>query len=240
MSSSSSSLQLLDSIIEELKFAVTVEEVVPAPPKVEENATIPKEKSKGKKEKEKVKDVPKSKDSPTEDAPLSLNSIDLRVGVIRNVSKHATADKLYCEEIDVGEEAPRAIASGLVPYYTLEQMQGKRLIVICNLKPKSLVGFKSNGMVLCASKTNEDGSHSVEFVEPPLEAKPGDRIVGEGIGNNIEPLSASKCDKSKAFEIIAADLNVDELGVPNWKGHRLVTIAGSPCTVPTIRNAPLR
>lgn len=79
--------------------------------------------------------------------PLSINSIDLRVGIIRTVKRHDTAEKLYVEEIDVGEETYRPIASGLVPYYTLEQMQGRRLIVVCNLKPRNLVGFKSHGIV---------------------------------------------------------------------------------------------
>lgn len=79
---------------------------------------------------------------------LSINSIDLRVGIIRSVKRHDTAEKLYVEEIDVGEETYRPIASGLVPYYTLEQMQGRRLIVVCNLKPRNLVGFKSHGMFI--------------------------------------------------------------------------------------------
>ena len=43
-------------------------------------------------------------------------------------------NRLYCEEIDVGEEAPRNIASGLVPHYSLEEMKGRRVIVMCNLK----------------------------------------------------------------------------------------------------------
>ena len=51
-------------------------------------------------------------------------------------------DKLYCEEIDVGEEVPRQIASGLAKHYTLEQMQDRAVIVVANLKPRTLVGFK--------------------------------------------------------------------------------------------------
>ena len=221
-----SAIQLLDNIIEELRVAVAIPETTLPEEKPEEihsqlkNVNKAKEKS-SKKDKNKDKNAADAKENDTSqektkdssggnaNAELTLNSIDLRVGVILNVSKHPTADKLYCEEIDVGEEKPRAIASGLVPYYTLEQMQGRRLIVICNLKPKSLVGFKSNGMVLCASQTNADGTHSVEFVDPPTDAQPGDRIIGEGIA--IEPpLTASKCDKTKAFEVISAHLNVDE------------------------------
>ena len=90
--------------------------------------------------------APRTKAAP---APVSdvidINSMDFRVGVITSVKKHDTAEKLYTEEIDVGEAEPRQIASGLVPYYTLEEMQGRRLIAVCNLKPRNLVGFKSHG-----------------------------------------------------------------------------------------------
>lgn len=116
-----------------------------------------------------------------EKAPVTLNSIDFRVGIIRSVKKHESAEKLYCEEIDVGEDQPRAIASGLVPYYSLEEMQDRKIVVICNLKPRNLVGFKSHGMVLCASKTLENGETKVEFVDPPANSSPGDRIIAEGV-----------------------------------------------------------
>jgi len=94
----------------------------------------------------KSKSDPVTNSNNNDNEPLSINSIDLRVGIIRTVKRHDTAEKLYVEEIDVGEETYRPIASGLVPYYTLEQMQGRRLIVVCNLKPRNLVGFKSHGM----------------------------------------------------------------------------------------------
>lgn len=221
-------LELLDNLIAELELAIGKEE--PAP------AAAPAKKEGAKKEKGEKK--PAAAPAAKVDEELTVNSIDLRVGIIRKVSKHATAEKLYCEEIDIGEDAPREIASGLVPYYTLEQMQDRKLIVVCNLKPRNLVGFKSNGMVLCASKTNADGSTSVEFVDPPAASQPGDRIVGQGLTG--EPLTATKCDKLKAFELIAADLKVDEHGVAHWKGHRLTTLAGDIVTAPTLRDAHLK
>lgn len=141
--------------------------------------------------------------------------------------------------IDIGEAEPRAIASGLVPYYTLEEMTGRRLIVVANLKPRNLVGFKSNGMVLCASATSADGSTKVEFVDPPANAKPGDRIVGDSL-ELLPAMSASQCDKKKAFDVVAADLKVDVNGMANWKGMKLV-VAGTTdgCSAPTIRDAPI-
>ena len=65
----------------------------------------------------------------------------------------------------------REIASGLVYHYPVEEMQNRRVVVLCNLKARNLVGFKSHGMVMCAAKTQEDGTELVRFVEPPVDAK---------------------------------------------------------------------
>jgi len=64
------------------------------------------------------------------------------------VWNHPSAERLFCEEIDVGEGAPRQIASGLREHFTLEQMQGRRVVVVTNLKPAKLVGFESNGELI--------------------------------------------------------------------------------------------
>ena len=102
---------------------------------------------------------------------------------------------------------------------------------ISNLKPRNLVGFKSHGMVLCASEGDR-----VEFVDPPLNAKPGDRISGLGLQG--EPLSASQCDKQKAFDIVAKDLKVDQDGVLVWKDTKVVVASdSSECKAPTLRSA---
>jgi methionyl-tRNA synthetase len=54
---------------------------------------------------------------------VSVAKLDIRVGLIRKAEKHPDADSLYVEEIDVGEEAPRTVVSGLVKYIPLEEMQ---------------------------------------------------------------------------------------------------------------------
>jgi aminoacyl tRNA synthase complex-interacting multifunctional protein 1 len=60
--------------------------------------------------------------------------LEFKVGLITKVWVHPDADKLYCEEIDVGETEPRLIASGLRKHYSLEEMLGSRVIVVANLK----------------------------------------------------------------------------------------------------------
>jgi aminoacyl tRNA synthase complex-interacting multifunctional protein 1 len=82
--------------------------------------------------------------APAEDE-LDPTKLDIRVGIIVKAWEHPEAEKLFCEEIDVGEEKPRLIASGLRPFYSLAEMQGRRVLVLANLKARALVGFKSEG-----------------------------------------------------------------------------------------------
>ncbi len=98
----------------------------------------------------KAKEAAKSKANKNAPDQPDFTKIDIRVGQINKVWLHPEADKLYCEEIDVGEDAPREIASGLREHYTLEQMEGRKVLVVCNLKAAKIVGFTSNGMVLAA------------------------------------------------------------------------------------------
>ena len=73
---------------------------------------------------------------PNLDQP-DICKLEFKVGQITKVWVHPDADKLYCEEIDCGEESPRQIASGLRPHYSLEEMQCRRLLVVSNLKVRN-------------------------------------------------------------------------------------------------------
>ena len=79
-----------------------------------------------------------------------LDKVELKVGQILTVEKVPKAKKLYKLSVDVGEKTPRTIVSGLVPYYTEEELQGKQVVVVTNLKPAKLCGIESNGMLLAA------------------------------------------------------------------------------------------
>ena len=159
--------------------------------------------------------------------------LEFKVGVITKVWEHPDADKLYCEEIDCGEGEPRQIASGLRPYYTLEQMMGQRLLVVSNLKPKNLVGFKSFGMVLCASTDDK-----VEFIEPPEGAELGEVVTFEGLPAPI-PMSGSQVEKKKVFQNAMEGMKTDDSCVATWDGHAFMTSAG-PCKSKTVAGAPMR
>ena len=81
--------------------------------------------------------------------------LDLRVAKIEKIERHPKADKLYIINLEIGEgvsgvREERTIVSGLVPFYTEEELLGKRIIVAYNLKPAKLRGIESKGMLLAA------------------------------------------------------------------------------------------
>lgn len=64
------------------------------------------------------------------------------------MGRHPNADSLYVEEIDLGEPSgPRQVVSGLVKFVPEERMAGRRVLVVCNLKPAKMRDVMSYGMV---------------------------------------------------------------------------------------------
>ncbi|GLI65759.1 hypothetical protein VaNZ11_009374, partial [Volvox africanus] len=129
----------------------------------------------------------------------AIHALDIRVGRIVSCEQHPDAESLYVEKIDVGELEPRTIVSGLVKYVPLEAMQGRLVVVICNLKPRNMRGIKSFGMLLAAS----DEPHVVvEPLVPPPGARPGERVwFGE---DSQQPAAADPkvVDKKKYWEAV--------------------------------------
>lgn len=122
-----------------------------------------------KKEKEKVENAITLQQIGIED----FAKIELKVGTVLECKKVEKADKLLCSQIDVGEEKPRTIVSGIAKYYTPEDMVGRQVIVVTNLKPAKLRGIESQGMVLCAEDENGD----LALITPCKSVKSGS-IVG--------------------------------------------------------------
>lgn len=97
------------------------------------------------------------KDEKQEEKPqISIDDfakLDLRTAEVLSVEKIEGADKLYKLEVDMGGEK-RQIVSGLAKHYKVDELVGKNVIVIANLKPVKLRGVESCGMILAASDDN--------------------------------------------------------------------------------------
>ncbi len=118
--------------------------------------------------------APPAEPAPAEAEPIGVETfgqIQLKVGVIQACEPVKKSDRLLVSQIDLGEAKPRQIVSGVAPFYTPEQMVGKRVIVVSNLKPVKLRGTLSEGMVLAA-----DHGEQVTLLEAPEGVPPGSRV----------------------------------------------------------------
>lgn len=81
-----------------------------------------------------------------------FQKLDLRVGTIIAAEQHPDADKLLRFDVDLGEEKPRQIISGIAEFFNPAELAGKKVVVVANLPPRKLRGLVSHGMILTAEK----------------------------------------------------------------------------------------
>jgi methionyl-tRNA synthetase len=98
--------------------------------------------------------------------------VDLRVAVIKEAEKVEKSKKLLRLIVDAGEAEPRQILAGISEHYAPEDLIGRRVVIVANLKPRKLMGLESQGMVLAASDDNGLSILGVDKdVEPGSSAK---------------------------------------------------------------------
>ncbi len=154
------------------------------------------------------------------------DKILLKVGLIKSVTKHPSADLLYVEEIDCGEENPRTIVSGLVKYYSPEQLIGKKVLIVANLAPADLRGVKSEGMLLVAEKRKK-----LEIIEIE-SAAPGTVVLLEGETDH------QTSDIITIDEFFAANITVEN-SIVQMDGKKLLQ-DGNPIQTQTIEKGKVR
>lgn len=102
------------------------------------------------------------------------SKLDLRVAQIKKVEDIPDADKLYRLSVDVGPEiGQRTLCAGLKEYYSKEDLQDRKIVMIVNLAPRKMRGVESQGMLLAASNDNHS---KVILLNPGEESEPGMKI----------------------------------------------------------------
>lgn len=220
------------------------------------------------KKKEKKEKAPKPQPAKPVEKPLSPSLIDLRVGHILKAIQHPNADSLYVSTIAVGDapgtdntseyegQIVRTVCSGLNGLVPLEEMQGRKIVAVCNLKPVTMRGVKSCAMVLAASpriKEGEVDDHKgpVELVNPPADAKAGERIFFEGweegepdavlnpkkkIWETCQPGFTTTDSLEVGFEVAA----VPQLAETGKSGVGLLRTKDGLCSVKSLTGATVR
>lgn len=97
-----------------------------------------------------------------------FKKVELRVGEIKTAEPVEGSEKLLKLMVDLGEENPRQILSGIAKWYTPESLIGKKLIFAANLEPRMMMGMESQGMIMAG-----DGENGPVMITPAGDMKPG-------------------------------------------------------------------
>ncbi|KAH7398396.1 hypothetical protein BKA66DRAFT_407265 [Pyrenochaeta sp. MPI-SDFR-AT-0127] len=222
------------------------------------------------KKKEKKEKQPKPQKAAPVEKPLTPALIDLRVGHILKAETHPNADSLFVSTIAVGDapgtentseyegQVVRTVCSGLNGLIPLADMQNRKIVAVCNLKPVTMRGVKSCAMVLAASPRIAEGevdNHKgpVELVNPPADSKAGDRVYFEGWEGEPEGVLNPKKKIWETFQpgfttTEGLEVGFDVGAVPQLSGEgadkktgvaKLRTKEGL-CSIPTLKGAIVR
>ncbi|MBP5310943.1 MAG: methionine--tRNA ligase [Lachnospiraceae bacterium] len=100
-----------------------------------------------------------------------FSKLQFRVGKIIKCEEVAKSKKLLCSQVKIGSEV-KQIVSGIKQYYSAEEMVGKKVLVLTNLKPATLAGVVSEGMLLCA----EDAQGNLALMVPEKDMPAGAEV----------------------------------------------------------------
>lgn len=149
-----------------LKEGAKVEKIPPVFPRID----VKKELAEVEKlvaETKKAKEAKPAEEALPQIAIDDFAKVEIKVGEVVACERVKKSEKLLHETIKVGEEV-RSVVSGIAKYYTPEEMVGKKVVLVTNLKPVKLCGVLSEGMVLCAEDRN--GNLSLLSPEKALES----------------------------------------------------------------------
>ena len=97
--------------------------------------------------------------------------IELRVGKVLPPESIEGSEKLLKLSVDMGEEEPRQVLSGIAKWYTPEELIGNNYIFVSNLEPRMMMGLESQGMIMAAE--NDDAP---VLLTTASEVAPGSKI----------------------------------------------------------------
>ena len=138
--------------------------------RIDEKEFMERLKADHEKEAAQEKPVVEEKPGKAEVSIEDFEKMEFKVGTIVECKAHPKADRLLVEQVDLGNEV-RQIVSGIAKFYKPEELVGKQVVVVTNLKPVKLRGVESNGMILCAA--NDD---ALSFITPEKAMENGTTV----------------------------------------------------------------
>ena len=123
----------------------------------------------------------------------AFRKMDLRVGEVIAVDDHPDAEKLFVMKVDTGEEEPRQIVTNLKTVYSRDQMLGRKLLIISNLKNAKFRGVVSQGMLMAADD-RDMGGDAVLLLKPSCDV-PNGTVFNSGLQNGSSRIEVKNCEE---------------------------------------------
>lgn len=160
-------------------------------------------------------------------SPETSFALDLRVGVITEISELPESERLFIAKVDVGEESgTRTVVAGLRSEYTADELRGRNVAIVCNLEPATLAGVESQGMILCADKKKV-----VKVLGVDKDLTVGDKLVPVGlpVANGGQGNTLNRA----GFQAASKLLRVGKEGVITYNKKLALASASNPTIVVT-------
>lgn len=108
-----------------------------------------------------------------------FTKVELRVGTVLEAEEVAGSEKLIKQIVDFGELGKKQILSGIKKWYKPSQLVGKQLIYVTNLESRRMMGFESEGMLMCATaETLAEPGHGKPILLKPTAKTPNGAKIG--------------------------------------------------------------
>lgn len=179
-----------------------------------------------------------------------VRRVAFRAATILEAGPHPEAESLLICKVDCGDVNddgaidPRTVVAGLAGKIAIEDMVGKKVVAVTNLKPAKMRGIESTAMLLAASDGKEGEDEKVELLNVPVGVPNGELLFIEG----REPSEPDALMKSKgalkAFDRVKAALRADSNGEAVWEddtksSFKLLTTEG-PVKTSTLQNTVIQ
>lgn len=164
--------------------------------------------------------------------------LDLRCARIVECVCLSNADTLYRLQVSVGSGNPRQVVANMRVHYKPEELQGRKVVLFCNMKPVKFRGCESQGMLLCANVDGGFERGQSELLTPPSGAEEGMQVMCDKL--QAGSLSSGQTAKQvmSAWDQVRPALQTNEDCAASLNGTCL-TLNGGLITVPSLNNTPI-
>lgn len=178
-----------------------------------------------------------------------VRRVAFRAATILEAGPHPEAESLLVCKVDCGDVSedgnsePRTVVAGLAGKISVENLVGKQVVAVTNLKPAKMRGIESTAMLLAASDGAEGDAEKVELLMVPEGVGNGELLNIEGKENSEPDVMMKSKGALKAFDRVKAALRANGDGEATWlnedSSYKLVTSQG-PVTTSSLKDTVIQ